>query len=101
MNYTELFSQLTMIIGILVALVNIITEVAKKVHNFKSTESLNIFVTALSVLITFVSFVAYFQIKGLALYWYVLVAFVIIGFMVSYAAMFGFDKLIKYFNKGE
>lgn len=101
MNYTELFSQLTLIIGILVALVNIITEVAKKIYEFKSTESLNIFVTILSIIITIGSFVAYFQIKGLTLHWYVVVAFIIIGFMVSYAAMFGFDKLIKYFNKGE
>lgn len=101
MNYTELFSQLTLIIGILVALVNIITEVAKKIYEFKSTEGLNIFVTILSIIITIGSFVAYFQIKGLTIYWYVVVAFIIIGFMVSYAAMFGFDKLIKYFNKGE
>lgn len=101
MNYTELFSQFTMIIGVLVALVNIITEVIKKIYNFKSAESLNIFVTILSVILTVGSFIAYWQIKELTLYWYVVVAFVIIGFMVSYAAMFGFDKLIKYFNKGE
>lgn len=30
--------------------------------------------------------------------WYIIVALVIIGFMVAYAAMFGFDKLKEIMN---
>lgn len=44
-------------------------------------------------------FLAYWQINQLTITWYVFAAFIIIGFMVAYAAMFGFDKLIKYFKK--
>ena len=100
---TEIISQLFIIIGVLVALVNIITEVAKKLYNFKEAGAINIFVTIISILLTCITFVAYWQIKSLPFTWYLYVAFVIIGFMVAYAAMFGFDKLIAYFKniKGE
>ena len=101
MNYAEVISQLTVIIGILVVFVNIITEVVKKIWNFKSTESLNVFVTLLSIVVTIASFLAYWQINGLTITWYIFVAFIVIGFMVAYAAMFGFDKLLKYLEKAE
>lgn len=102
-NLAEVFSQLFILIGVLVALVNIITEVMKKLMEFKQAWQINLFVVAISILLTCTSFAAYFQIKGIAFVWYYIVAFVIIGFMVAYAAMFGFDKLIAYFKniKGE
>lgn len=101
MDYTEILSQLTIMIGILVAVVNIITEVAKKVWVFKKSEDINVFVTFLSVILTVAVFLAYFQIKELVLTWYMFLAFIVVGFMVAYSAMFGFDKLLKYFKKGE
>lgn len=99
----QILSQLFIIIGILVAVVNIITEVAKKLYKFKEAGAINLFVTAVSILLTCVTFVAYWQINGLAFTWYLYVAFIIAGFAVAYAAMFGFDKLIAYFKniKGE
>lgn len=99
----EIITQLFVLIGVLVALVNIITEVAKKLYKFKEAGTINIFVTAISILLTCLTFVAYWQIKRLQFTWYLYVAFVIVGFMVAYAAMFGFDKLISYFKdiKGE
>lgn len=98
MNYQELFSTLFIIIAVLVVLVNIITEVAKKIINFSETAYLNAFVVSLSVALTIAVFLAYWQIKQMEITWYLLIAFVIIGFMVAYAAMFGFDKLIKHFK---
>lgn len=98
MNYTELFSTLMIIIGILVALVNIITEVAKKIHNFKKAESVNIFVTVVSVVLTVATFLAYWQYKQMLITWYVFFAFIIVGVMVAFAAMLGFDKLLKNFD---
>ena len=44
---------------------------------------------------------AYFQIKALPIAWYVVAAFVVVGFMVAYAAMFGFDKLKEIMNWGD
>lgn len=98
MIQTELLSQILMLIAVLVIFVNIATEVIKSVYNFKSTQTLNVFVTVLSIVLTVLVLVAYFQIEGLALTWYLIIAFIITGFMVAYAAMFGYDKLLKYFE---
>lgn len=98
MNYQELFSTIFIIIAVLVVLVNIITEVVKKVVVFKETVHINFFVVILSVALTVAVFLAYWQIKALEITWYLIVAFIVIGLMVAYAAMFGFDKLIKHFQ---
>lgn len=98
MNYQELFSTIFIIIAMLVVIVNIITEVAKKIINFTQVAYLNIFVVILSIVLTVAVFFAYWQIKQLEITWYLFAAFVIVGFLVAYAAMFGFDKLIKYFQ---
>ncbi len=98
MNYQELFSTIFIIIAVLVVLVNIITEVTKKTINFTKTAYLNAFVVILSVALTVAVFFAYWQIKQMEITWYLITAFIIVGFMVAYAAMFGFDKLIKHFQ---
>lgn len=98
MNYQELFSTLFIIIAVLVVFVNIITEVVKKVFNFGETVYVNVFVVVLSVALTVATFFAYWQIKQMVITWYLIFAFIVVGFMVAYAAMFGFDKLIKLFQ---
>lgn len=99
MNYQELFSVIFIIIAVLVVLVNIITEVAKKIFTFTQTAYINAFVVVLSIALTVVVFLAYWQIKQMEITWYLLIAFIVVGFMVAYAAMFGFDKLIKLFQE--
>lgn len=37
----------------------------------------------------------------IAIVWYMIAALVVAGFMVAYAAMFGFDKLREIMNWGE
>ena len=37
--------------------------------------------------------IAYCQINVIAITWYLVAALIVAGFMVAYAAMFGFDKL--------
>lgn len=98
MNYQELLSTLFIIIAVLVVLVNIITEVIKKMVRFSETAYLNAFVVGLSVALTVAVFLAYWQIKQMEITWYLILAFIVVGFMVAYAAMFGFDKLIKHFK---
>ena len=98
MNYQELFATLSIIIAILVVVVNIITEVAKKIYKFKQEMHINAFVVVLSIALTVAVFLAYWQIKQMEITWYLIVTFIVIGFMVAYAAMFGFDKLIKHFK---
>lgn len=98
MDYQKLFATLFIIIAVLMAIVNIITEVAKKIIKFEEPLHINIFVTILSVALTVMVFIAYWQVKQMQITWYLIVAFIIIGFMVAYAAMLGFDKLIKHFK---
>lgn len=99
MDYSTIISQLLMIVAVLVALVNIITEVVKNSFSLEGSKRINLFVLILSEVLTVCVFLAYWQIKELTVMWYVIVAFIVIGFMVAFAAMFGFDKLIKYFEK--
>lgn len=87
------------IIGVLVALTNVITEVVKKVTWDKMPT--NILAVIIGELLTLTCGIAWFQIKGIGIVWYYVVALVVIGFMVSYAAMFGFDKLREIMNWGE
>lgn len=84
-------SVLLPVIGVLVAVVNIITQVIKKATWDKLPT--NIVVVLLSESLTLVAFFAYAQITALAVTWYMVVAAVVVGFMVAYAAMFGYDKL--------
>lgn len=84
-------SVILSIIGILVVLTNIIVEVLKKFTLGKLPT--NILAVIISMALTLVAFFAYCQIKGVAVVWYMIVAAVVLGFLVAYAAMFGFDKL--------
>ncbi len=100
MDYSLIASQLFMIIAILVILVNIITEVCKKAfYGLSGAKAINLFVLVLSEALTVSVFLAYWQLKQMVIAWYIIAAFIVIGFMVAFAAMFGFDKLLKYFEK--
>lgn len=85
------WSVVISIIGVLVALTNIIVQVVKKAVWDKLPT--NILAIIVSMVLTLVTFFAYCQINAIAVVWYMVVAAVVLGFLVSYAAMFGFDKL--------
>lgn len=100
MDYSTFISQLLIIIAALVAVVNIVTEVCKKSFAWLAgSKVINVFVLLLSITLTVGVFLAYWQIKQMTIAWYIIAAFIVIGFMVAFAAMFGFDKLLKYFGK--
>ena len=84
-------SLLLTIVGAITILTNIIVQVLKKITWDKVPTSLVALVVAL--LLTLAAGAAYAQITGIAVTWYMVVAAVVVGFMVAYAAMFGFDKL--------
>ncbi len=85
-------------IGILVALTNIIVEVAKRAARNKIPT--NLLVLAVAIVLTLAAGIAYCQVYAVAITWYVIAALVVAGFMVAYAAMFGFDKLKEVMNWG-
>ena len=84
-------STLIAIIGVLVALTNIIVEVIKKLTWDKVPT--NIVAILVAEALTLVAFFAWTSINRIAVVWYYVVAAVVVGIMVAYAAMFGFDKL--------
>lgn len=79
------------IIGALVVVTNIIVQVLKNLTWDKLPT--NILAVIVSMVLTLVAFFAYCQICSIAIEWYMVVAAVVVGFLTSYAAMFGFDKL--------
>lgn len=89
-------SVLITVLGVLVALTNIIVEVLKKVTYDKLPT--NVMAVLVAVVLTILAGLALFQIKGIAVTWYLILALVVLGFMVAYAAMFGFDKLKEIMN---
>ena len=84
-------STILTIVGILVVLTNVVVQVLKKATWEKLPT--NILAIIVSMVLTLVAFFAYCQIKAIAVVWYMVVAAVVLGFLVAYAAMFGFDKL--------
>lgn len=89
-------SVLITVLGVLVALTNIIVEVLKKVTYDKLPT--NVVAVLVAIVLTILAGLALFQIKGISVTWYLILALVVLGFMVAYSAMFGFDKLKEIMN---
>lgn len=84
-------STLITVIGVLVAVVNVLVEVIKRATWEKIPT--NILAVIVSIGLTLVAFFAYCQYSAVTIVWYMVVAAVVVGMMVAYAAMFGYDKL--------
>lgn len=91
------WSVLISIVGVLVVLTNIITQVLKKVTWDKLPT--NVLVIVISMVLTLVALFAYCQIEAITVAWYMVAAAVVLAFLVAYAAMFGFDKLKEVLNQ--
>lgn len=90
-------SMLITVIGILTVITNIIVEVLKKItYSIIPTEFLAVVVAEI---LTIIAYVAYCNKCGIVTVWYFDVAAVVVGFMVAYAAMFGFEKLKEALEK--
>lgn len=91
MNIQEYLPMLITVIGSLVAVVNIIVEVLKKfTEKYVPT---NVLAVIISMVLTLTVFFAWCSINAVVVQWYLVVAAIVVGFFVAYAAMFGFDKL--------
>lgn len=77
-------------VGVLVIVTNIVVEVLKKATWDKLPT--NILVVIVGIALSVAGLFAWANIDGFAVLWYYVVAAVILGFFVAYAAMFGFDK---------
>lgn len=81
------------VIAALVALTNIIVQVLK--HATWDKLSTNVLALIVAVALTLAAGIAYLQIKAIAISWWMILTLIVIGFMVAFAAMFGFDKLME------
>lgn len=88
---------LLVVIGLLVALTNIIVEVLKKFTYNKIPT--NILAVIVAIALTLVAFYALMAWAALPVAWYHVAAAVVVAFMVAYAAMFGYDKLKEALGK--
>lgn len=84
-----MIAEILSVVGALMIVVNLVTEIAKKI-GLKKT---NLFVVILSEVLTLICFFAYVDIKQINIEWYFIVGAVFVGLAVAYAAMFGYDKL--------
>jgi len=88
---TNQVSVLMVLIGVLVILTNIIVEVLKKLTWDKLPT--NFLAVIVAIALTMVAFLAWAAYMGIQVLWYYIAAALLVGFLVAYAAMFGFDKL--------
>ena len=77
--------------GVLVVLTNIIVQVLKKLTWDRLPT--NVLAVIVAMGLTLAAFFALCQIRGVTVLWYMVAAAIVVGFMVAYAAMFGYDKL--------
>ena len=87
----NLIPALLLIVGVLVILTNIITEVLKKV--LWDRLPTNILAVIVALVLTLIAFFAVMEYLSIIVLWYYVAAAIVIAFMVAYAAMFGYDKL--------
>ena len=87
----EKFNILLTIVFALMIVTNIITEVIKKVTWDKVPT--NLVVIFIAEILTLASGAAYASINNITVAWYHIFGAIVVGIFVSYAAMFGFDKL--------
>ncbi|MCM1419658.1 MAG: hypothetical protein NC202_12870 [Roseburia sp.] len=83
-------------VGLLTLGTNVVTEVLKKTI-VKIPAQITALVVAM--ILTVGAFFAYAAIAGIAVTWYMVAGAVVMGFFVSYAAQFGFDKLKELIEK--
>lgn len=85
------------IVFALMLLVNIFTEVFKKIL-WKSVPT-NLLVFILSIVITVVALFIYLEIAHIAFIWWMIPVAIAIAVFVAYSAMFGFDKWKQLFDQ--
>lgn len=95
-NIINFVSTILFVIACLVFGVNIITEVIK---NLFPKVPATLVAAGLSVTLTMVAFFAWVSYMELKILWYYVVAAMVLGLFVAYAAMFGFDKFKEALEK--
>ncbi|MEA5073110.1 MAG: hypothetical protein VB030_02950 [Eubacterium aggregans] len=91
-DMTGAVSTLLAIIAALVVLTNIITQVIKQVYTAEGVPA-QIVVAVVAIVLTVVTMVVVLIILKQVVFWYYYPVAIIVGLMVAYGAMFGYDNL--------
>lgn len=86
------------VIGMLTFTVNVIVEITKGVYPLNQVHT-NYYVLGLSLMLSILSYFIYLSYYKVGFIWYYLVAAIVIGFIVAYCAMYGWEKLIKLYQE--
>lgn len=86
------------VIGVLAFTVSVITEVTKSV-SFLNKIPTDIQVLVTSILLSILTVLVYVDLSKTKLIWYYIVGAVVLGFFVSFIAMFGWEKLTTMYNR--
>ena len=97
-NIAQIISLAILVIGILAFCVSIITQVIKNVWVFTDVPT-NILVVGLSIAMTTGAFFAVMDFYKLTIYWYMVVAAIILGFFVAFIAMKGWKEFAETFSR--
>lgn len=88
------FEVFLIVLGVLTFLVNVIVETTKD-FGFLQKIKTNYYVVVLSVGLSTLSYSMYISYAGINFVWHYFVGSIILGFIVAYLSMFGWDKLIS------
>ena len=83
-------------VGTMMLCTNIITSVLKKLLKKIPGE---IIASVVSLIMTICEIIGYCDINGIPVEWRTIACAIAIGFLVSYAAQFGYDKFMDVINK--
>ena len=98
MNLT--IEQIIIFLGVIVFLVNIVVEITKNIEPLNQMHT-NYYVVILSVVFTLIGYFAYLSWSGLPFIWYYFVGSIFLGLIAVYLAMFGWEKLIKFWHASQ
>lgn len=91
-------SIILIIVALICTVTSVITELTKEM-GFLDRIPTALQVEATSTLLTIISYLAIASYKSWQIKWYIIFGCVIIGILIGYITMYGWDSLISKFNK--
>ena len=96
MDFNEIINMIihygSILLGIVFALVTVVQLITEVVKRLVPKVPTDLVVLVLSIALTVLSLIIYTSVMEISVMWYYAVGAVVLGIVVAYAAMFGFDK---------
>ena len=103
MDFNEIINMImhygSILLGIVFALVTVVQLITEVVKRLLPKVPTDLVVVVLSIALTVLSLIVYTSVMEITVMWYYAVGAVVLGIVVSYAAMFGWDKFTAIWNR--